>query len=333
MKRSALRISTLFFTAVAACAVAFSPVAQAQKPGPRLSFSTIDHPGALTTTSITGINDFDEFVGIYDDAQGHFHAFECTKGDSQLEPIDYPGAVQTYVFRINNIGEIVGTYFDKDGYQHGFIRLPDFVPGWAPFYFSFDVPGAGKNLVFDYELGKGLGTSGFGLNNWGEVVGQYADQNGVGHGYYGGISGIVSYTAPDSNNVPGFLGGSGLSAINDAGDVAGEYAGSNPLDPIYMHGFMLHNGRRTVVDPPGSFLTQVFGINDRQEVSGFYYDAMQIGHGYIYDKAAKNKFQIIDVPGAVYVSTVGTVNNRNKFVGEFTDGMGLTHGYIGTRGK
>ena len=108
MKRSAaLRLSTLF-AAVAACALAFSPIAHAQKSASAPTFVTVDHPGALTSTSINGINDFDEFVGVYDDAQGNYHAFEGKKGDPHFKPIDYPGAVQTYIFRINNLGEIVG---------------------------------------------------------------------------------------------------------------------------------------------------------------------------------------------------------------------------------
>ncbi|MCW3053050.1 MAG: hypothetical protein JWN14_2220 [Chthonomonadales bacterium] len=332
MKRSSLRLSTAFSMALAACAVALAPIARAQGAGSKITYATVDYPGAFSSTSINGINDFDEFVGIYDDAQGNYHAFEGKKGSTHFKAIDFPGAVQTYVFRINNLGEVVGTYFDTDGYQHGFIRLPELLPGWSPFYLPFDVPGAGKNKIFDYELGTGLGTSAFGLNDWGQVVGQYADSAGVGHGYVASLFGFTTYTAPDASQIPGFIGGTGLAAINNGGDVAGLYSAS-PLDPILVHGFMIHNGRRTLIDPPGSILTEVFNINDGQEVSGFYYDAMHLGHGYIYNKAAKTKFQMIDVPGAVYVSTVGTVNNVNSFVGEYVDGFGITHGYIATRKK
>ncbi len=328
MKRSALRLSTLFCAALAACAVAFSPVARAQNSAPKMSFVTVDYPGAATTTSVTGINDFDEIVGIYDDVQGHTHSYAGKKGSTHFTPIDYPGAAQTYVFRINNWGQIVGTYFDKDGYQHGFLRLPEWLTGWTPLYYSFDFPGASRNKVFDYELGTGLGTSAFGLNDLGEMVGQYADQNGVGHGFKLTVKGFTSFAMPLANSVPGFPGGSGLSGINDFGDVAGAYASKNPMDFKYGYGFLVHNNRITLIDPPASILTEVFGINNRQEVSGFYYDANFLGHGYIY---SGGRFQIVDVPGAVYISTVGTVNNRNSFVGEYVDGFGVTHGYIGTR--
>ncbi len=331
MKRSAFSVSTLFCAAVAACTALVSPVAQAQSTAPKISYMTVDHPGALTTSSLTGINDFDEFVGIYDDAQGHMHGYEGKKGDAHFKPIDYPGAVQTYVFRINNWGEIVGTYFDKDGYQHGFIRLPDLFAGWIPLYFSFDAPGAVQTKQIDFELGPGLGTSAFGLNNRGEIVGQYADKNGVGHGYYASLESFASYSEPDANALPGFYGGSDLSDINDFGDVAGGFSSANPASFGHLYGFLLRDGKRTVIDPPGNIGTQVFGINNRREVSGFYYDAQQLGHGFIYTGDAKGKYLIIDVPGAVYISTVGTVNNRKSFVGEYVDGLGITHGYLGTR--
>ena len=328
MQRSALRHSSLFLTTLAACATLLALPTRAQSAAPRITYVTVDHPGALTQTSVTGINDLNEFVGIYDDAQGKIHGFSGRKGSVRYAPIDYPGAAQTYVFRINNWGEIVGTYFDQAGIQHGFVRLPGLGRSWPARYLPFDVPGAVQTTQIPFELGTGLGTSAFGLNDWGEIVGQYADKNGVGQGFHLSWDGFRSYTAPEAGAVPGFFGGTGLADINNAGDTAGEYGRSNPTDPILVHGFLLHQGKLTTLDPPASALTQVFGVNNHLEVSGFYYDIQQIGHGYIY---SHGKYLLIDVPGAVYVSTVGTVNNGAEFVGEFTDGFGVTHGYLATR--
>ena len=324
MKRSALRPSSRFLTALAACVVALVPAVRASNAAPGITYVSVDHVGALTTTAVNGINDCGEFVGTYDDAQGNFHGFAGQKGTSLFTPIDFPGAVQTYVFRINNWDEIVGTYFDHQGYQHGFVRFPSLLPGLPAFYIPFDVPGAAKTQGFDYELGTGLGTSAFGLNDLGEVTGQYADKNGVGHGFVLSYNGFTRYTAPGSSNVPGFYGGSGIADINDNGDVAGIYGDSSGG----VHGFLQTPQKFTTIDPPGSIGTELFGINSSREASGFFYDAKFIGHGYIF---SKGKYQIIDVPGAVYISTVGTVNNSGEFVGEYLDGLGLTHGYIATR--
>ncbi len=46
----------------------------------------VDHPGALTSTSINGTNDFDEYVGVYDDAQGNYHGFEGKSMSPPLAP-------------------------------------------------------------------------------------------------------------------------------------------------------------------------------------------------------------------------------------------------------
>ena len=330
MKPFALRSSSLFFALLAAYALTPSAHAQtaAAAKKPALTFTTVDYPGATTQTAVDGINDFNDFVGIYDDATRAVHGFLGYKGSTHYTPIDYPGAAQTYLFRINNWGEIVGTYFDQAGLQHGFVRYPGLGRYWPAIYLPVDYPGAAPTAGVDWELGTGLGTSAFGLNDWGEVVGQYADKNSVGQGYQLSYNGFTSYTEPDASVVPGFFGGTALADINDYGDTAGEYGNADPADPIYIHGFFVHRGKATKFDPPGSVLTQVFGINNRREVSGFYYDSTQIGHGYIY---SQGKYTVVDVPNAVYVSTVGTVNNGSEFVGEYTDGAGVTHGYVATR--
>ena len=312
------------FAARAACAAVLLSTVSALTASPATTFVPVNYPGAVTTTAVNGINDRNEFVGVYDDAQAHFHGFAGHKGSTHFTPIDFPGATQTYLFRINNWDEIVGTYFDAQGYQHGFVRFPALLPGWSPIYIPFDFPGAAKTQGIGFELGTGLGTSAFGLNDRGEVAGQYADQHGVGHGFLLSWNGFTSYTAPGASSIPGFYGGSGLSDINDDGDIAGLYGDSAGV----VHGFLQTRGKFTIIDPPGSLGTEVFGLNNSREVSGFYGDALGLGHGYIF---SKGKYTIVDVPGAVFISTVATVNNQDSFVGEFVDGAGLTHGYVATR--
>lgn len=320
-------LSALFFAALAVGTAALPSAAHAQKAAHHISYVPVDYVGAATTTEVNGINDYGDFVGAYDDAQGNFHGFTGKVGSTLYTPIDFPNSTQTYVVRINNRGEMVGTYFDKAGIQHGYFRLPA-RRNRPEQFISFDFPGVTPTTQYDFELGTGLGTSAYGLNDRGEITGQYADDAGVGHGFLLSNGNFTSYTPSQANSTPGFYGGSGLSDINNKGELTGGYASSDPNDPIIAHGFVLSNGHMTVIDPPGSILTQTFTINSRQEVCGFYYDAQRIGHGYIYHNG---KYQIIDVPGAVYLSTVGTVNNGSEFVGEFVDGAGITHGYVATR--
>ena len=123
MKRSALRLSTLFFTAVAACAVTFSPVAQAQKPGAKISYITVDHPGALTSTAVNGINNSQEVSGFYYDAMQIGHGYIYNKAaKSKFQIIDVPGAVYvSTVGTVNNRKQFVGEFVDGMGLTHGYI--------------------------------------------------------------------------------------------------------------------------------------------------------------------------------------------------------------------
>ncbi len=60
----------------------------------------------------------------------------------------------------------MGAYLDSRGHLHGFLRNA------AGVYFSIDYP----------ELGT-LGTWAFGLNDAGQIVGQYLDASGHRHAY------------------------------------------------------------------------------------------------------------------------------------------------------
>ena len=58
-------------------------------------------------------------VGFYVDSSG-FHGFLLDKG-AFTNPIDVPGATDTFAVGINAVGQIVGFYFDDDGNSHGFV--------------------------------------------------------------------------------------------------------------------------------------------------------------------------------------------------------------------
>ncbi len=333
MPRSAFpRALQYLFTLVAGVAALLpSPRAQGITVvgggGNTITYVTIDHAGATTQTSINGINDMNQFVGIYDDSNLNVHGFLGQVGSDQYTPIDYPGAVQTYAFRINNHGVIVGTYFDTSGFQHGFVRLPAASPGMPEQYIPIDVPDAAQTVGVRFELGNGLGTSVYGLNDRGDIVGQYADKNGVGHGfrYLGGH--FTAFTANGAGKVPGFFGGSGLTDINDIGIESGGYGTGVPNQYPLLHGLMVWGHQQFQINPPGSALTEAIGINNRLQVNGFFYTFDMVIHGFIY---TWGKYRVVDVPGAVIGSTVDTVNNGNQFVGEYIDGLGITHGYIAT---
>ena len=69
----------------------------------------LDVPGA-TLTEATGINDFNQIVGDYRDAQGQFHGFFWDNGLFLTFDVPFPGARSTGPSSINNVGQITGSY-------------------------------------------------------------------------------------------------------------------------------------------------------------------------------------------------------------------------------
>jgi uncharacterized membrane protein len=118
-------------------------------------FRTVDYPGAAETV-LSEINERGQLVGAYGDdvGSGLPHDFVLDRDD--YAPIEFPGASESFVDDINNRGEIVGYYLDAAGTNHGYLR--DRSGRYSP----INHPDAGP-----------LGTDTNGLNDRGEIVGEY----------------------------------------------------------------------------------------------------------------------------------------------------------------
>jgi probable HAF family extracellular repeat protein len=73
-------------------------------------------------TSANGINNQDQIVGVYVDADGAEHGFLLSRGT--FTTIDVPNSVTTDAFGINDRGQIVGLFVDTNGAVHGFLATP-----------------------------------------------------------------------------------------------------------------------------------------------------------------------------------------------------------------
>jgi probable HAF family extracellular repeat protein len=123
---------------------------------------------------------------------------------------------------------------------------------------TIDVPGATYSLAL-------------GINNAGQIVGQYQDAGYFLHGFLLDVDG--SYTTLDP---PGAMAPS-ANGINDVGQIVGEYT-----DGGGIHGFLRDvDGNYTSLDPPGATLTFANGINDAGQIVGWYLDAGSRAHGFL----------------------------------------------------
>jgi probable HAF family extracellular repeat protein len=129
-------------------------------------FTTLTDPNGPTTTAANGVNNAGDVVGSYIDSNNISHGFLLHNG--QYTTLDVPGAAGgqfqgTAALNISNTGEIVGWYNGSDGLTHGFTY---------------------QNGVFDtvdYPFASGpnppanTGTFLYGVNDEGQLVGQYTD--------------------------------------------------------------------------------------------------------------------------------------------------------------
>ena len=134
--------------------------------GRSVVFTIASHAEANAINLHTGI------VGDYIGGEGGVHGYirDTVFPAARLYyPVDYPGAVETYLLALNDGGRlIVGKYVGPLGTTHGLIlQRPDT-------FTSFDYPHARE-------------TSLNGINNHKVVSGSYADSGGVRHGFIGKI--------------------------------------------------------------------------------------------------------------------------------------------------
>lgn len=169
-------------------------------------FTTIDPPGALVTQP-HGINNRGQIVGFYADARGAIHGFLRT--DHSYKTIDVPGTTRSGALDINDRGEIVGGYSDAQGRSHGY-RLRRGV------FATIDPPGAvdvrcpGPRGCGPPGIPGFAATAPFGINNRGQIAGQYADAQGL-HAY------LLDDGTYQTIDPPG---GSTIAAnINDRGEI------------------------------------------------------------------------------------------------------------------
>jgi uncharacterized membrane protein len=233
-------------------------------------FTPIDVPGAVATvvppdtivTIINGINAPGRFTGTYGDGST-VPAVVWSKSD--FTTLDPPGATRSQAGFLNAQGQVVGTYRDAAQKRHGFI--------WRKGTFTtFNAPN-------DHPL---FGTVAFGINDIGQVVGNFVDikgNNAHRHGFVRSSDGV--FTTLDVTDMD-FTSPQG---INNAGQIVGFYA--NNADPLFLfHGFVVSNGDFATgdfatVDVPGARETQIFSINAKGEIVGKYVDADDVQHGFM----------------------------------------------------
>ena len=164
-----------------------------------------------------------------------------------------------------------------------------------------------------------------GINNAGQIVGNYYDENFMSHGFIesGGIFTTIDNPLAVQGTDPLLSYGTVLNGINDAGQAAGYYYDANGVG----HGFIYDAGNFTPLDDPSATNgTYAFGINISGDVVGYYLDDNGVGHGFLYSGGG---YTTLDDPLAAGGSTFAFgINSSGQVVGYYLDDNGVSHGFL-----
>jgi hypothetical protein len=120
-------------------------------------FRTVDYPGAAETV-LSEINEKGQIVGAYGDQVGSGTPHDFLLDQGRFTSIEFPGAPDSFVDDVNNRREIVGYYVDASGANHGYLR-----------------DRGGHYSPIDHPDAAPPGSDTNGLNDRGEIVGEYFD--------------------------------------------------------------------------------------------------------------------------------------------------------------
>jgi probable HAF family extracellular repeat protein len=212
---------------------------------------------------------------------------------------------------------------------------------------------AAQSFVTLQDTGAGAATTeATGINNAGQIVGNYIDSNTThGFSYSGGsyttidvpssaattASGVSnggqvtgSYTdggggshgfggSPPLFDDPGGIGSTTASGINTTGTIVGSF-----YDGTNTHGYSRSSGAIfTTLDAPGAVNTTAYGINDGGTIVGSFFDGTTT-HGFV---DVGGVYTQVDDPLGVTTSVYG-INTKGDIVGSYADGGGVRHGFV-----
>jgi len=143
-------------------------------------------------------------------------------------------------------------------------------------------------------------TLALGINNPGQIVGEYRDASNRTHGFLFDHGGYTSLDVPG-----GLL--TTARKINDRGQAAGYFVDSAGR----THAFLYQDNSYLTIDVPGAIRTFGEGINDAGDVVGGYVDALGLSHSFAYRNGT---FETFDSPFASQ-SQAQAINDRGAIAG------------------
>jgi hypothetical protein len=166
-----------------------------------VNFPTADN-ARPPVNQLLGVNDHDIAVGFYTDAKGLDHGYRYDIATKTFATVAVTGASSVVAAAINDSGSVAGFFASPAGATEGFVLRP-----------------SGQMSVLDFP--RATMTRALGVNNSGEVVGDYQLGSGRGartHGFtWTQGHGFTTVDGPD-----GAL-DTTINGVNNAGELVGSY--------------------------------------------------------------------------------------------------------------
>ncbi len=174
------------------------------------------------------------------------HQHGLVMSGSNIVPVDYPGATDTWLTGINYWGTIVGNYYDPSHPEGGAFKLKNRL------FTAISYPGSVSTAVAS-------------ISDKGVIVGRYHDYNAPYiHGFT--LTNGVYATLDDPKGSASGGQGTILSDINGSGVIVGSY--TPPIGPT--SGFIYINSTFKYISVPNYGFSPVDGINGYGYVVGTY---------------------------------------------------------------
>ncbi len=197
----------------------------------------------------------------------------------------------------------------------------------APQLTELDAPGAAK--VINQACQPACGTLAYGINSSGAVAGYFTNKDVVPYAFLRSPTGhFTHFEAKGAGLGHGLDEGTVATAVNDGGEIAGQYQDAN----LVFHGYLRKaDGHITRFDAPDAGTaagqgTQAITINNAGTQAGVYVDASGETHGFVRVHGSITSF---DPPGSIGTFVFyNSINNAGTVAGLYVDANLVRHGYV-----
>ena len=259
-------------------------------------YSRIDVPNS-SLTIVRGINARGDIIGFYVGLDGVGHDFLLRNG--AFSNIDYPGDASARA--MNARGDIVGAFGDASGGHAFLLRDGKFT--------KIDYPGASSTIAF-------------GINNTGDITGQYVTASGVVRGFI--LSNGAFHTV--------YVNGGPNIGVHGAQDNGRVLIGDVVLTSDQStRGYRKLSNDVLLLEPPGTIFpcSHARAVNERGDIAGAFgivnsaAECHAPNHGFVFRDGV---YDVIDPPGSHDTFVFG-MNDDGIVVGVLTDQFGHVHGF------